>query len=438
MRRSTVITAIVSAAAAGLVLVWNTIGQDRAFRTLIADGDAALAANDTSAAAAAFSGALAIQPGSMLAYLKRGDTYRRRGELSAALADLTAADALDPAATRVKELLGDVNSDLGRSARAADAYRAYLALDERAPLVLVKLGGAELRDGQTGAALAAARRALALESDLAEAHYLEGLALRPSDPSGAARAFGRAVTLKPSFLPAREQLARTLLLSGRVREGVEALEALAALEPSQPARVAAVALALAGAGKTDSALQRLDRADEQFPGDATMLATRGQILLDRAEADADRLLRADAESMLTPLARRDRPSPAILAAMGRARILAGDPKGALPWLERATSQLPVSPAALRLLARAASEAGDTRRALDALLRHEAVNPGSSFALAHGRRIAACALALGDVPLAVTWAERALRAEPGDAEAHALLEDARHRAGQAPVSRPRQP
>ena len=227
MRRRTAVTAIVSAAVAGLVLIWNTIGQDRAFRALIAEGNAALAASDTSGAAAAFSGALAIQPDSMLAHLKRGDTYRRRGELAAALADLTAANALDPAAPRVKELLGDLQSERGRTGRAVEAYRAYLALDERAPLVLVKLGGVELLEGETAAALTSARKALTLDAGLAEAHYLEGLALRISQPQQAARAFSRAIELKPSLLAAREQLAGVLVASGRVREGVEVLEALA-------------------------------------------------------------------------------------------------------------------------------------------------------------------------------------------------------------------
>ena len=337
MRRRTAVTAIVSAAVAGLVLIWNTIGQDRAFRALIAEGNAALAASDTSGAAAAFSGALAIQPDSMLAHLKRGDTYRRRGELAAALADLTAANALDPAAPRVKELLGDLQSERGRTGRAVEAYRAYLALDERAPLVLVKLGGVELLEGETAAALTSARKALTLDAGLAEAHYLEGLALRISQPQQAARAFSRAIELKPSLLAAREQLAGVLVASGRVREGVEVLEALAALEPSQPARVAAVVMALADAGKTDSALQRLDRAADQFPGDATIAARRGEVLLDRAEADKDRRLSAEAEAVLTPLANRDHPQAAILSAMGRARLLAGDPRGASRGRRRSRS-----------------------------------------------------------------------------------------------------
>ncbi len=266
MRRSTVVTAAVSALTAGLVLAWTTIGQDRAFRSLMAQGDAALAAGDTSGAVAAFSGALGVQPDSVVAHLKRGDAYRRRGELESALGDLTTATGLAPSSTRARELLGDVQAELGRPAQAALAYRAFLTLDERTPRVLVKLAAAELSDGQPTAARTAAARAAALEPSLAEAHYLEGLALRETDTAVARRALGRAVALAPALIPAREALAGVLLSAGRLREGVETLEALAALEPGRPARVAAIVEAFAAAGRFDSALARLARAEEQFPG----------------------------------------------------------------------------------------------------------------------------------------------------------------------------
>jgi tetratricopeptide (TPR) repeat protein len=429
MRRSTAVTAIVSAAVAGLVLIWNTIDQDRAFRTHITDGDTALSTDDVSGAVAAFSGALALRPDSMLAHLKRGDAYLRRGELLAALADLTAATSLDRTATRPKELLGDVNAALARPRSAINAYRAYLTLDEQAPHILIKLGGEELRDGQTSAALVSARKALDLEAGLAEAHYLVGLALQQSDPVQAATAFGRAVALKPSLLSAREQLATVLLDTGRLREGVAVLEAVAALGPSEPARAAAVVCALAKAGKTDIALQRLDRADEQFPESRTLLATRGQILLDRAETDRDPRLLAEAEAILAPLANRATSPAFILAAMGRARMLAGDPRSALPWLQRASKELPVAAAALRLLARAATEAGEELLAMDALLRHEAVHPGSTFALAHARRIATFAALLGDFPKAIAWAEHAARGSSNKANDLVLLASAQCQAGQ---------
>src|ERR687896_684538 len=81
-------------------LVWYSVRQEREFQRLIAAGDAALAADQTYGAIEAFSDALALKSDSMLAYLKRGDTYRRRGELAAALRDLRLATTLDPSATR--------------------------------------------------------------------------------------------------------------------------------------------------------------------------------------------------------------------------------------------------------------------------------------------------------------------------------------------------
>ena len=75
----------------GVVLAWYAVRQEREFQRLIAAGDAALAADQTYGAIEAFSGALALKGDSMLAHLKRGDTYRRRGELTAALRDLREA-----------------------------------------------------------------------------------------------------------------------------------------------------------------------------------------------------------------------------------------------------------------------------------------------------------------------------------------------------------
>jgi len=434
MRRSTAVTAVVSAIVAGLVLGWNTIGQDRSFRAFIREGDTALAAGDTSAAAAAFSGALAIKPDSTVARVKRGDAYRRRGELRAALADVTAASSLDPSSTRAKELLGDVYRELGHPARAVEAYRAYLALDERSPLVLVKLAGAELAEGETTAALSSARRAIALDSRLAEAHYLEGLALRQRDPAQAARALAQAVALKPALIPAREQLGEVLLLAGRIKEGAEALDAITALEPANPGRAAAVVAAFSAAGKYDSALKRLERAEEQFPGDPTFEAARGLILLDRAEAERDQPLRADAEAALAPFAARDRPSAAVLTGLGRARLLAGDPRGAVGWLVRATTGLPVEASALRLLARAATEAGDPRMAMTALIRHESLAPGSQWALPHAKRIIEAALQLHDLPAATAWLRRAERNAQGDADVAALAAEV-HRRAETPAPQP---
>ena len=112
MKRLVVVSVGLAALMVGVVLAWYAVRQEREFQRLIAAGDAALAADQTYRAIEAFSGALALKGDSMLAHLKRGDTYRRRGELTAALRDLREAAILDPSAPRPVELLGDVNTVL--------------------------------------------------------------------------------------------------------------------------------------------------------------------------------------------------------------------------------------------------------------------------------------------------------------------------------------
>ena len=74
--------------------------RDQSYRHFIERGDEALAANDTSTAIEAFSGAIALKRDSMLGYLKRGEAYHRRDEYDAAIRDLRQAADLDPTATR--------------------------------------------------------------------------------------------------------------------------------------------------------------------------------------------------------------------------------------------------------------------------------------------------------------------------------------------------
>ena len=114
MKRAAALAVLLSALVVGLVLAWNSERQDREFRRLIALGDTSLAQDQTFVAIEAFSGALALKPESMLARLKRGDTYRRRGDMAAALRDLREAALLDPSATRPRELSGDVNVAMRR------------------------------------------------------------------------------------------------------------------------------------------------------------------------------------------------------------------------------------------------------------------------------------------------------------------------------------
>ena len=92
-------------------LAYQAAARQRDYSALLARGDAALRDDQTFDAIEAYSGAIALRPDSMLAYLRRGETYQRRGDrgdLEAAARDFRTAAALDPTATRPLEELGDV------------------------------------------------------------------------------------------------------------------------------------------------------------------------------------------------------------------------------------------------------------------------------------------------------------------------------------------
>src|SRR5918996_3691852 len=172
MKRLVVVSVGLAALMVGVVVAWYAVRQEREFQRLIAAGDAALASDPTYSAIEAFSAALALKGDSMLAYLKRGDTYRRRGELNAALRDLREAAALDPSAPRPVELLGDVNVATGKYRQAIAHYVSFTQLDDRSPRVLYKLGLAYFRNGQAADALQPLQHAIGLDNRFAEAHYL--------------------------------------------------------------------------------------------------------------------------------------------------------------------------------------------------------------------------------------------------------------------------
>lgn len=361
MNRSVVLGVGAAALVAAIAVTWVQVRQQREFRRLLAVGDAALLHDQTSVAIEAFSGAIALQSDAMVAYLRRGDTYRRRGELPAALRDLRRSSALDPTAPQPAELLGDVDTDLGRYDQAAHEYRRYLTLDDRAPRVLYKLALASYRGGQTTAAVEALRKALALDEASAESHYLLGLCLRDQRrPDDAIRELTRAVAIRPSLVPAHEALADVYGATGRRREQIEQLEALVALEPSRPQRLVDVGLTYARLGLDDAALETLRAAGGRYRDSPAVATALGRVWLETAENTHDRNAADEAIKALRPAAARDDATSETLTLYGRALLLAGDPHAAETILTRATIRTPIDPAAFTYLADAARRLGHRR------------------------------------------------------------------------------
>ena len=325
MKRRLAAALVVLALGAAAAVAYTAAARDREYRRLVAAGEAALASQQTSVAIEAFSGAIALKPDSMLAHLKRGETYRRHGDLKAAFRDLRAASSLDPSATRPLEQLGDVSLALQRPERAAERYAAYAQLDDRSPRVLYKLGLAYYRAGQPERARAPVSRALALDPQFAEAHYLSGLCLAAQrQPIEARKALERAIALQPALIPAREALAASYRAAGRHLDASEQLEALAALDRTRATRLIALGLEYEDARRTDLAVSTLGRAAERFPDNVEVYTALGEVWLRIAAEADDRVALGKALEALREAVVRGGSSHAI-ALYGRAQLRRGTP-----------------------------------------------------------------------------------------------------------------
>lgn len=406
------------------------------YRAFITQGDAALAAGDTSAAIEAFSGAIAYNDESMVAYLRRGEAKRRRDELEPALKDLRRASELDPTATRPRDLLGDVNYAMGRYTRAAQHYQEYLALDEQSPRLLYKLGLARYRAGDIAGAIDALRNAVTLDNQFAEAHYLMGLCFREANQRrDAIAAFERAVELSPTMLKAREELAEVYDRVGRVDDRTSQLERLLAFDPG-PAREVALGLAYAGQGDTTSAIQTLSRTARRHPSYRETYVALGKVWLDIALARSDEVALGKALEALQTIAGVIDSSEA-LTLLGRALLISNQDELAESTLQRASDTLPVDPNAFVYLAEVAERRGHNELARQALLDYHALESQRVEARRHGRlatRIADLSLKLNDPNTAITWYQRAALASPLDAASLAGLADAQFRSGQVDDAR----
>ena len=432
VRRLLLAVVIVAVAGLGAALIYTGAARDREYRRLVAHGDRSLAANQTFLAIEAYSGAIALKAESMLAYLRRGETYKRRGDLSSAQRDLREAARLDPTAPRPLEPLGDVLYELRRYRRAAERYAEYARLDGRSPRVFYKLGLSRYRDGDLEAAIAALDEAVRLNRRFAEAHYLLGLCLMDLERSAEAlEALQNAVALAAGSIHAREGLASLYRTLGRTDEHIGQLEALAALDQDRPERLVGLGLAYARASRNDEAVLTLGRGAEQFPEQPQIYLALARIWLAEAEARNDRVALSKALEALQNAGGALVSSSEARTLQGRALMLAGESDMAERVFQQAVAQRPADPEAFLHLASAAERRRDLVAARDALMRYEALVGARLEPSAHAAsciRIGEFSQALGDHRAAAAWFERATRASAPTPELLGLLAQARVQAG----------
>jgi tetratricopeptide (TPR) repeat protein len=419
VRRSFVGLCVLTIAIAAGATVYTSYASDREYSRLIDVGDRASVASQPFPALEAYTAAIALRPGSMLAYLKRGRIYKDQDELDSAARDLRRAAELDPTATLPLELLGDTYLAMNRYDRAADRFQAYLSLDDRSSAVWYKLGLAQYRSGYAARAVTAVERAVALDNTVAESHLLLGLGLRDIGQPGNARvSLERATRLAPGLMAPREALAGVYADLGDHARAIDQLEALAALDPTTPARFVALGRAHLRARRHEAAVLALSRAVERFPDEPQIYGTLGRVWLEAAEQREDTIsLKKALEALTTASACADADS-SVLTDLGHAWSMAGDLEAAERALRQALARTPVDPEAYLRLANIIG----AQRALEArdLLVRYATLIGDERRLAPvATDIAVYSLRVSQPAVALKWIDKAVE-EAGEPPALARL------------------
>jgi tetratricopeptide (TPR) repeat protein len=432
MRRSLLLVVVIAVAAA---VAYQAVARDREYQRLLARGDAALTDDQTFGAIEAYSGAVALRPDSMLARLRRGETYQRRGDLDAAAHDFREAAALDPAAPRPLEELGNVLYQMQRYQRAADVYESALNLDDRSARISYKLALSRYRAADLDAALAVATRTTRLSDNSADAYYLLGLCLRDRQRTAdAQRAFERAVSLSPGFIPAREELADLYAAQNRRADELEQLQVIAGLDHDHIERQIAVGVAQARAGHAEPAVITLGTALERVPGEPLVYEALGRVWLQDAEARNDRLALNKALEALERVGTGPASTSAALTLYGRALLRDGQLERAEQTLQYAIERYPLDPSAFLYYATAAERQNHLDAARRALIGYGSLVADDAQFVSRATRIAALSMRLDDAASAARWLQRAANANPADVRLLASLGEAQFKAGDRDAAR----
>lgn len=427
MKRALAALLLFALALVGGALAYQAVDREREYRALLSQGDAALQQGGASGAIESYSGAIALRPDSMLAHLRRGETYRQRNDFDAAARDFRRAADLDPSATRPLDALAEVFYQRQWFSRAAEIYEGRLRLDEQSSDIHYKLALARYRAGNLEGALEAIDETLRLRDEFPDAYYLKGLCLRQQGRlDEAIAALEQAVTLSPALVPPREELADVYNSLGRHADELEQLQVVAALDRAHVERQVAVGLAHARAGHGELAVLTLGSALERTPDQPIIYGALGRVWLDMADTRGDALSKA--LEALERVASSNNATSDVLTLYGRALVKADQLETAERVLQQATARYPLDPEAFLVYADVAERRTHLAEARRALIEYGAlVNREADFA-GRAARIGRLSLRMNDTATAVQWLRRAANARTNDVSLVQSLAEAQLRAG----------
>lgn len=221
----------------------------------------------------------------------------------------------------------------GRLSEAEAIYTHVLRYQPHNADALNMVGVLSAQTGNHRRARELLKAAIEVRADQAEYWFNLGTVLAAQGDPSAEEAFGRALALDPSHLPAQVNLGHVLLGQDRFETAAECFEAALSLEPNQAEVCESLGVALQRQQRFDAAAAAFRRAIAINPDSATAPANYGTLLIECGHAeDAVAQLRAANERMPN--------RPDLLANLGVALQATGDHAGAIVAYDAALSVSP--------------------------------------------------------------------------------------------------
>lgn len=205
----------------------------------------------------------------------------RAGDLDAVdrlTAPSLAAGSID---IRLAEILGATRMRQGRPAEAVGFFRALCAAAPENGTAALHLAGALYNSGDYGEALLCARRAAELDDDLADAHFLAGIAtpgaFNPIDVQAAQHHLRRATELRPDWFDAHFHLGRFLSYSSKEDEAERAFRRALELNDASWNAHEELGNILLENHRVDEAMAEYERALELNPSASISRAERDRL-----------------------------------------------------------------------------------------------------------------------------------------------------------------
>jgi putative PEP-CTERM system TPR-repeat lipoprotein len=286
--------------------------------------------------------ALAAHPKSIRLLGLLADSYLKSNQPQEAAQTLDRIAASAPADANVLARVAAERFRIGGPDAAIGELESVVALvpdSSRAALLLVLT---ELQANRIGGAIAAATamRSRMPDDPLAD-NLLGTMALRQGDVAAARAYFEAALRIKPDFTPAQLNLGQILLLDNYFAEARAVLEAVLAHDAGNMAALMALATISFAEQDTVGGIAQLRRARDKNP---SAIAPRLRLVETLVSLKRPR----DAAPIADELSRLAPNDPRAAAAIGDARLAAGDTQGAIQAHRHLVELSDSGPAQLKL------------------------------------------------------------------------------------------